>query len=113
LESPEPSETPPPPLTETEPTVATRQTTPDTSDKLLRDILEQLRRMDRAELFAEFSVMRLLAGVVQLIALLCLLITISLLLAPKRQSDSVMIALGFAVLLQLMSLTFYVMQGRK
>jgi uncharacterized membrane protein len=69
--------------------------------------------MDRAELFAEFSVMRLLAGVVQLIALLCLLITISLLLAPKRQSDSVMIALGFAALLQLMSLTFYVMQGRK
>ena len=113
LEASEPSEKPPPPLTEPEPTVATRQTATDTSDKLLRDILEQLRRMDRAELFSEFSVMRLLAGVVQLIALLCLLITISLLLSPRRQSDSVMIALGFTVLLQLMSLTFYTMQGRK
>jgi hypothetical protein len=122
--SPEPSQVPPQqleasgpsepsPLTEPKPTVATRQTTPDTSDKLLRDILEQLRRMDRAELFSEFSVMRLLAGILQIVVLFCLLITVWLLMDPKRQNDSVMIALGFAVLLQLMSLTFYTMQGRK
>jgi D-glycero-D-manno-heptose 1,7-bisphosphate phosphatase len=113
LETSEPSETPPPPLTEPEPTEAAESDRSSTSERLLRDILDQLRRMDRAELFAEFSVMRLLAGILQIVVLFCLLITVWLLMDPKRQNDSVMIALGFAVLLQLMSLTFYVMQGRK
>ncbi|MHC4745583.1 MAG: D-glycero-alpha-D-manno-heptose-1,7-bisphosphate 7-phosphatase, partial [Planctomycetota bacterium] len=81
LESPEPSEPKEEPSgVGPEPPEAAESGRSSTSDGLLRDILEQLRRMDRAELFAEFSVMRLLAGVVQLIALLCLLITISLLL---------------------------------
>ncbi|MHC4333656.1 MAG: D-glycero-alpha-D-manno-heptose-1,7-bisphosphate 7-phosphatase [Planctomycetota bacterium] len=114
---PEPSEPqppiPPPPVTNPERPVAVRNSPPETSDKLLRDILEQLRRMDRAELFSEFSIMRLLAGVLQIIVLFCLLITVWLLMGPNRQNDSVLIALGFAVLLQLMSLTFYMIQGRK
>ena len=104
---------PPPPVTQPDPPDVVRNTGPHTSDKLLRDILEQLRRMDRAELFSEFSVMRLLAGVLQIIVLFCLLITVWLLMDPKRRSDSVIIALGFAVLFQLMSLTLYTIQGRK
>ena len=85
----------------------------ETTDDLLRNILGQLNKMQRADLFAEFSVTRLLAGVFQIVTFFCLIITVWLLLDPRRQSESVLIALGFAVLLQLMAMTFYIMQGRK
>ncbi|HUW17948.1 MAG TPA: HAD-IIIA family hydrolase [Sedimentisphaerales bacterium] len=90
-----------------------QQLPPETTEQLLRSILEHLRSMQRADMFSEFSVMRLMAGVLQIIVLFCLLVCVWLLMAPNRQDNSVFIALGFAVLLQLMSLTFYVMQGRK
>jgi D,D-heptose 1,7-bisphosphate phosphatase len=83
------------------------------TELLLIDILQQLKTMQRADMFGEFSIMRLMAGVVQIIVLFCLVITVWLLMDPKRQDNSVFIALGFAMLLQLMSLTFYLMQGRK
>jgi hypothetical protein len=57
--------------------------------------------------------MRLIAGVVQIIVLFCLLVTVWLLMSPQRQDSSVFIALGFAIVFQLMALTFYVMHGRK
>ncbi len=84
-----------------------------TADRLLGDILEQLRTMQRADMFGEFSIMRLLAGAAQVAALFCLVLSVWLLLAPSRQDTVVLIALAFAVLLQVMSLTFYTMQGRK
>jgi D,D-heptose 1,7-bisphosphate phosphatase len=84
-----------------------------TSEELLGSILEQLRRMQRANMFSEFSIMRLVAGVVQIIVLCCLLISIWFLMAPDRDANSIIIALGFAMVLQVMSLTFYIMQGRK
>ena len=69
--------------------------------------------MQRAEMFGEFSIMRLLAGVVQIVVLFCLLVTVWFLMSPDRQDNMVLIALGFAVLFQLMTLTFYIMQGKK
>jgi len=84
-----------------------------TTEELLGRILEQLRKMQRANMFGEFSMMRLIAGIVQIIVLCCLLISIWFLMAPNRHDNSVLIALGFAMVLQLMSLTFYIMQGRK
>jgi len=83
------------------------------TEQLLNNILVQLKGMQRANMFGEFSIMRLMAGVVQIIVLFCLLITIFLLMRPARQDNSVLIALGFAMVLQMMSLTFYIMQGRK
>jgi D,D-heptose 1,7-bisphosphate phosphatase len=83
------------------------------SEWLLSSILEQLKSMQRAEMFGEFSIMRLLAGIVQVITLFCLLISIWLLMGPARQDNSVLIALGFTGVFQLMSLTLYVMQRRK
>jgi D,D-heptose 1,7-bisphosphate phosphatase len=84
-----------------------------TTEQLLNSILGQLKSMQRTDMFAEFSVMRLMAGVVQIIVLFCLLVTVWLLMSPNRQDSSVFIALGFAIILQLMALTFYIMQGRK
>lgn len=83
------------------------------SEQLLVSILDQLKSIRRAESFDEFSLTKLIAGVLQVIVLFCILITVWFLMGPASRSNSVMIALGFAVLLQLMALTFYIMQGRK
>jgi len=85
----------------------------DKTVQLLSSILVQLKSTQRADMFGEFSVMRLLAGVVQIFVLFCLLVIIWFLMSPNRQESSVYIAIGFAIVLQLMALTFYIMQGRK
>lgn len=85
----------------------------ESEQQLLNSILDQLRGMQRANLFSEFSIMRLLAGILQIIVPFCLLITVWLLMRPNRQDSSVLISLGFAMVLQMMSLTLYIMHGRK
>jgi D-glycero-D-manno-heptose 1,7-bisphosphate phosphatase len=85
----------------------------DKTEELLSSILIQLKSMQRAEMFGEFSIMRLSAGIVQILVLFCLLVTVWFLMSPDRQDNLVFIALGFAVVLQLMTLTFYIMQGKK
>ncbi len=92
---------------------AEQQITGEKSEQLLGSILEQLRRMERAEMFGEFSIMRLLAGIVQILVLFCLLMAIWFLTSPTSRGNAVSISLGFAAVLQLMALTFYMMQGRK
>ncbi len=82
--------------------------------QLLQAILEQLRKMQRTEMFGkEFSIPRFLSGIVQIGVLFCLLLTILFLLSPARKDNSIMILLGFAAVLQLMALTFYIMQERR
>ena len=83
------------------------------SEQLLNSILDQLKNMQRAEMFGEFSMMRLMAGIAQVIVLFCLLIAIWFLTSPVERGNSVLIALGFAMVLQMMSLTLFVMQRRK
>jgi D,D-heptose 1,7-bisphosphate phosphatase len=85
----------------------------DRTEQLLDCILEQLKGMRRNDMFGEFSIMRLLAGIVQIIVLLCLLISIWFLMSPARQDSAVLITLGFAAVLQVMALTLYIMHGRK
>ena len=79
----------------------------------LNNILKQIKSMQRSDMFGEFSIMRLMAGIIQILVLFCLLMTIWFLMSPNRQDNSIFIALGFAMVLQLMSLTFYIMHGRK
>ena len=83
------------------------------TEQLLDSILRELKSMQRADMFGEFSIMRLIAGIVQVIVFFCLLITVWFLMTPTRQDNLVLIALGFAMVLQVMALTFYIMQGRK
>lgn len=85
----------------------------NSTEQILSGILEQLKGMQREEMFNEFSVMRLLAGIVQIVALFCLLITIWYLLSPAEQGNTILFSLGFAIVFQLMSLTFYTISGRK
>jgi len=119
LESAEPvlqvvEELPQSEVTEPQTSPYEQETSSDKTIQLLNAILEQLKRTQRANMFSgEFSIARLMAGVVQIGALFCLLITVWLLMNPARQDNSILIALGFAAVLQMMALTLYVMQGRK
>ena len=90
-----------------------QNTSSERLERFLSTILEQLKNMQRADMFGEFSIMRLIAGVVQIIVLFCLLISIWFLMSPTRQDNAVLISLGFAIVLQMMALTFYIMHGRK
>jgi hypothetical protein len=84
-----------------------------TTQQLLTDILDQLKAMRRTGTFGEFSISRLMAGIVQVLVFFCLLVSIWFLMSPTKQFNAVLISLGFAVLLQIMALTFYMMQGPK
>ena len=88
-------------------------TTPTGPEQILTNILEQLRRMQKKEMFGEFSLMRLLAGAVQVFVPFCLLLAFWFLLGSRRQDNNVFVALGFAAVLQVMALTFYTMNGRR
>jgi len=88
-------------------------TTNVTIERLGREIIEQLRRMQKAEAFDEFSLIRVLAGIVQVFVPFCLLVALWLLMSSDRQTPNILIALGFATVLQIMALTFYIMRGRR
>ena len=105
---------PPQPEFTAPPTISPEQNIPGGRiEQLLTSILEQLKGIQRGSMFDEFSIMRLMAGLVQIVVLFCLLISIWFLLSPTRQDLSVLITLGFAAVLQLMALTFYIMQKRQ
>jgi D,D-heptose 1,7-bisphosphate phosphatase len=86
---------------------------PLTTEQLLQGILDQLKLMRRTSMFGEFSTSRLIAGIIQGLVFFCLLVSIWFLMSPAKQLNPVLISLGFAILLQIMALTFYVMSGPK
>jgi D-glycero-D-manno-heptose 1,7-bisphosphate phosphatase len=85
----------------------------DRTEQLLGDILEQLKAIRRNNMFGEFSITRLIAGVLQIIVLFCLLLSVWFLMSPNRPDNALLITLAFAMVLQMMALTFYIMHGRK
>ncbi len=95
-----------------------KQTEPEPADEqvetMLREIIMLLKGIQRQSMFNEFSGTKLLAGTLQVIAGFCLLISLVLFLRDTaRQASPALIALGFAAVLQLMALTFYLMRDRK
>lgn len=108
MEPPKQRQEQPEPVEPSEPQIPS-----DKTQELLGSILGQLKSMQRTEMFGEFSIMRLLAGIVQIVVLFCLLVTVWFLMSPDRQDNLVFIALGFAIVFQLMTLTFYIMHDKK
>jgi len=84
-----------------------------TTQQLLAGILDQLKLMRRTTMFGEFYISRFIAGVLQGLVFLCLLISIGFIVIPGTSLNAILISLGFAILLQLMALTFYIMHGLK
>ena len=85
----------------------------DNTEELLRGILAQLKSMRRENTFGEFSGMRFIAGAVQIIVLICLLISIVFLMRPAKYDNAVFITLMFALVFQVMALTLYMMSRQK
>jgi D-glycero-D-manno-heptose 1,7-bisphosphate phosphatase len=85
----------------------------DAVEQLLAGILEQLKRLQKNETFNEFSLMRLLAGVLQIFVPVCLLVALWMLMNSNEPNQNVLMALGFGAVLQLMALTFYIMNWRR
>jgi D-glycero-D-manno-heptose 1,7-bisphosphate phosphatase len=85
----------------------------DKTEQLLENIIKLLRTSQREEMFTEFSLSKMMAGLLEGAVILCLLIGLYFLLITSRNTNAVMISLGFAILFQLMALTFYIIQGRK
>jgi len=102
---------PPPQETGPEQPVPRQSTEKLTTEQLLSNILEQIKKMQRNSMFGEFSITRFIAGVAQGLVFLCLLVSVWFLMAPAKQSNPLLISIGFAILLQLMALTFYIMRG--
>ena len=98
---------------EQENTMDNKKTISERTESLLTNILDQLKKMQRTELFEDFSAMRLIAGTVQIFVPFCLLIAIWFLMRPNGQYNPVFVSLGFAIVFQLMALTFYSMHNRK
>jgi D,D-heptose 1,7-bisphosphate phosphatase len=85
----------------------------DSTHAILADILQQLKVMHRQQMFDEFSMGRLLAGLLQVVVLFCLVLSVWFLTSPVKRDGAVFITIGFAAVLQLMALTFYTIHGRK
>jgi D-glycero-D-manno-heptose 1,7-bisphosphate phosphatase len=117
---PEPAPLPPPQPRPAEPPLpkktAEAQEHPaihtDKTEHLLEHIVKLLRTSQREEMFSEFSLGKLLAGCVQVMVIFCLLISLWFLMSTSRNVNAIMISLGFAIVFQLMALTFYIMQRK-
>ena len=103
--------TPPQQQVEPEQAVPRQSAEKPTTEQLLSNILEQIKKMQRNSMFGEFSITRFIAGIAQGLVFLCLLVSVWFLTAPAKQSNPLLISIGFAILLQLMALTFYMMRG--
>ena len=86
---------------------------PRQTNQLLNEIIEQLKFNQRTRMFDEFSVTRMLAGITQVAALSGFALAVYLVTKPQRNIDEILLYLGFAIFLQALALTFYIMNERK
>lgn len=80
------------------------------TEYLLEEIKLLLKSKNRVEQYSEFSAFKLLAGILQAAVIFCLVVAIWYKLSPTGKDNAVFTAIGFAIVLQLMSLTLFIMQ---
>ena len=83
------------------------------TEQLLEDIKLLLKSHNRQELYSDFSVLKLFAGVLQIVVPFCLVIALWYRMSPTANDGAVFTALGFAIAFQLMALTLYIMHNEK
>lgn len=76
-----------------------------TGRSLMAEILREVRSMSRQQRFAEFSVFKLLAGVVQMLVIGCLIMAYRYAAGPEAQEAAVRNCLLLALTFQTMTLT--------
>jgi D-glycero-D-manno-heptose 1,7-bisphosphate phosphatase len=83
------------------------------TEKLLEEIKLLLQSRQRQEQYPDFSMLKLFAGLLQIMVLGCLFIALRYLILPASQYNAVFAALGFAIVFQVMALTIYIMHKDK
>jgi len=83
------------------------------TNQLLHKILEQLKFNQRTNMFDEFSLMRMFAGIAQVAALSAFGLAVYFVTKPARNVNDILMSLSFAIFLQVTALTFYIMNNRK
>jgi len=82
---------------------------------LLKQIASGLRKDKEEDFYEDFSMMKVFAGIVQISVIACLMISVWFLLDQTRPVTSVHTMIGYAIVLQLMAIAFYIymMDSRK
>jgi D,D-heptose 1,7-bisphosphate phosphatase len=80
--------------------------------RFLEEILHRLKGIDRAGLYPEFSISKLLAGMIQVVAIFCLIVSVGFWLNPKIGYEPVLVMIGYAVTLQLLVIALLLMHTR-
>jgi D-glycero-D-manno-heptose 1,7-bisphosphate phosphatase len=82
------------------------------TETLLHDVLTHLKMAYKLGREEDFSIWMIVAGACQVLAVGCLVVAMWFFLDSTRTSDSTLVMLGFAGVLQLMTLTFFLMRNR-
>ena len=83
------------------------------TNRLLEEILRHVKEMQREGMFEEFSMAKVIAGVIQALVLLCLFLSLLFLMDHTKSAGSVHTTIGYAIVLQLMVIALYMMRDRK
>jgi D-glycero-D-manno-heptose 1,7-bisphosphate phosphatase len=81
--------------------------------RLLEEMLKHLKSQSRTDMFEDFSIMKFFAGAIQIGVPFCLLLSFWYLMDPQRPTEAVHTTIGYAIVLQLMAIAFYIMRDRK
>ena len=80
---------------------------------LLKIIADRLSKNKQADLYEDFSMLKVFAGIIQVAVIFCLIISVWFVLDQTREISSVHTMIGYAIVLQLMAIAFYIMNWRK
>ena len=85
---------------------------PDTR-VVMQEVMRYLKKIDRMNMYDEFSLMKMLTGVIQVVIVFLLLLSLWFLIDHERDATTVHTVLGYAGVLQLMVIAFHLMRDRK
>jgi len=80
---------------------------------LLRMIVNRLGKHKQADMYEEFSLLKVFAGIIQVAVVFCLIFSIWFGLDQTKEVSSVHTMIGYAIVFQLMAIAFYIMDWRK
>lgn len=82
------------------------------TETLLHEVLSHLKMAYKLGKDEDFSIWMILAGACQILAIGCIVVAMWFFLDSTRSGESVLVMLGFAGVIQLMTMTFFLMRGR-
>jgi D,D-heptose 1,7-bisphosphate phosphatase len=82
------------------------------TENLLNEVLIHLKAAYKLGRDDDFSIWMILAGACQIVAVGCLVVSFWFFLDSTRSAEHILIMIGFAAVLQLMTLTFFMIRNR-